>query len=462
MSAPQLVIIGLDCAEPTLIARWRADLPTLDRLMRQGSSGRMESCIPAITVPAWSCMLSGRDPGELGIYGFRNRADRSYGKMTTADGRAVRLPRLWDLLGDAGWRCAVVGVPGTWPPPPINGSLVSCFLAPSTDVPYTHPAELASSIESLLGSEPYLLDIPDFRSTDRDRILRDIITLCEQRFAVAELLLERDAPDLLLLVDMGTDRIHHAFWKFIDPTHPLHEPDSPYANVIHDYYVRLDGLIARLLAKVGDATPLLVVSDHGARPLMGGVCVNEWLRQHGWLTLASEPAGPIAIDAAAVNWGATKAWGAGGYYGRIFMNVRGREAEGVIAAADYARERAALADALRAMPGPDGQLLGNRVFVPQEIYRSVRGVAPDLIVYFGDLAWRAVGLVGGTLFTIENDTGPDDANHAQFGTLIWHDPAQPGGGRDLGDVSIYAILPTLLDRFGVPAPTGLRGVAQRW
>jgi predicted AlkP superfamily phosphohydrolase/phosphomutase len=70
----RLFVFGLDCAAPELVfERWRDDLPTLSRLMRQGYWGRLRSCIPAITVPAWSVMLSSRDPGVLGIYGFRNR-----------------------------------------------------------------------------------------------------------------------------------------------------------------------------------------------------------------------------------------------------------------------------------------------------------------------------------------------------------------------------------------------------
>ncbi len=89
--SPRLLIIGLDCAEPSLIfGQWRDDLPNLARLMQKGSYGTLESCIPAITVPAWSCMMSGRDPGELGIYGFRNRADRNYQQMVVADSRAVK------------------------------------------------------------------------------------------------------------------------------------------------------------------------------------------------------------------------------------------------------------------------------------------------------------------------------------------------------------------------------------
>ena len=151
--------------------------------------------------------------------------------------------------------------------------------------------------------------------------------------------------------------------------------------------------------------------------------------------------------------------GAGGYYGRVFLNVRGREPEGVIAPADFERERTELAERLRALPGPDGQPLGTRVFTPQQLYRTVRGVAPDLIVYFGDLAWRSVGTVGGGLYSEENDTGPDDANHAQHGLFIFHDPRRPGGGRRLDDLQIYDVLPTLLARYGVAAPDGLRGRA---
>lgn len=458
--APRLIIIGLDCAEPSLVfERWHDDLPTLARLMHQGSYGLLESCIPAITVPAWSCMMSGRDPGELGVYGFRNRVDRSYQHMAVANSQAIHEPRLWDIMSQAGWKVAVLGVPGTYPPSPVNGALVSCFLAPSNDVTYTYPPELATQIQAWVGD--YLLDVPNFRSQDKERILKDIYTLCEQRFSVAMHLLEREHPDLLMLVEMGVDRIHHALWKHMDPRHPLHVPSSPFAEAIHDYYRYVDAHIADLLRYCGDETAVLVVSDHGARPLMGGVCINEWLQAEGYLTLLRQPDHPAPLTESMVDWKRTKAWSAGGYYGRIFMNVRGREPEGIIPPAQYAHERAELAERLGTMKDPDGNPLGNRVFVPQQTYQSVRGVAPDLLVYFGDLAWRAVGTVGAhEMYTLENDTGPDDANHAQYGLFIFYDPQHPGHGQKIEGVQIYDILPTLLARFAIQAPAGLRGSAK--
>jgi predicted AlkP superfamily phosphohydrolase/phosphomutase len=190
---------------------------------------------------------------------------------------------------------------------------------------------------------------------------------------------------------------------------------------------------------------------------MGGVALNQWLSNEGYLTLHETPTRQIALEEAHIDWSRTRAWGSGGYYGRIFLNIQGREPEGIIAPADFGKERQELAERLRAMPGPDGQLLGNRVFVPRELYRSVRGIAPDLLVYLGDLAWRVVGKVGGELYTRENDTGPDDANHAQYGLLIFYDPQQPGQGHVIDQARIYDVLPTLLNRFQIEAPADLQG-----
>ena len=109
---PKVVVIGLDCAEPSLVFdRFRGRLPNLERLMARGVSGRLQSCDPPITVPAWSSMLSSKDPGTLGIYGFRNRLDYSYEKLSFATSAAVREPRVWDYLGQAGKRVILLGIP---------------------------------------------------------------------------------------------------------------------------------------------------------------------------------------------------------------------------------------------------------------------------------------------------------------------------------------------------------------
>ncbi|MGA1264947.1 MAG: alkaline phosphatase family protein [Prochlorothrix sp.] len=455
--SPRLLIIGLDCMAPELVfEQWRSHLPNLSRLMEQGSYGRLESSIPAITVPAWSCMMSGRDPGELGIYGFRNRRDRGYQSMAISDGRAVKVPRLWDLLGDAGWTVATLSVPGTSPPSAVNGSQVSCFLTPNLETPFTHPPELGAKIRDWMPD--FMLDVPEFRSEDKAQILDNLYRLCDQRFTLAQKLLYQDSPDFLMLVDMGVDRIHHAFWKPMDPRHPQYEPGDPYATAIRDYYIHVDRQVGDLVAHCSDETVIVVVSDHGAQPLMGGICLNEWLIQEGYLVLKETPTEPLSLDQAVVDWEKTQAWGAGGYYGRVFLNVQGREPQGIVPMTDYDRLRTELATRLEAFTDPQGNPLTNHAYRPQEIYQRVRGMAPDLLVYFDNLAWRSVGSVGhGSLYTANNDTGPDDANHAPLGLMIYYDPQRPQGGKVLEGAQLYDVVPTVCDRFGITPPKGLRG-----
>src|SRR3954466_14005914 len=131
MTASRVLIIGLDCAEPSLVFdRYAADMPTVSALAARGLAGPLTSVMPPITVPAWSCMMSSRTPGDLGIYGFRNRAGHGYDDLFIANGSAVKAPRLWDIATREGKQSIVIGVPGTYPPRPLNGVMVTCFLTP--------------------------------------------------------------------------------------------------------------------------------------------------------------------------------------------------------------------------------------------------------------------------------------------------------------------------------------------
>jgi predicted AlkP superfamily phosphohydrolase/phosphomutase len=448
----RVAVIGLDCAEPRLVFdRWLDDLPNLRGLVERGTWGPLRSVDPPITVPAWSCMVSGRDPGELGIYGFRNRRDHSYDALGIADSRAVKVPRVWDHLGAAGRHVVLIGIPGTSPPPPVHGELVSCFLTADPRLqPYTHPPELRDEIEGLVG--PYSVDVRNFRSEDRDRILAEIYAMTEQRFRVARHLLDTRPWDFFMMVEIGLDRLHHAFWRYLDPDHPRHQPGHRYAGVIRSYYQYLDDEIGELLERFDDETAVMVVSDHGARAMEGAICINEWLVQEGYLVLREPPAGPTAFRDAQVDWSRTRAWGEGGYYCRLCLNVRGREPEGVVAPEDYEALRTELGERLEALPGADGRPIGTRAHRPEDLWRERRGIPPDLVVYFGDLAWRSNGSLGhGRHWTLENDTGPDDANHDRHGLWITAGPGVPAEHRD--DMSILDVAPTILQLSGLP-PSG--------
>jgi predicted AlkP superfamily phosphohydrolase/phosphomutase len=258
-------------------------------------------------------------------------------------------------------------------------------------------------------------------------------------------------------VEIGLDRMHHGFWKFHDPEHRRHEPGNPYRDVITEYYYLLDDEIGRTLALLDEETAVLVVSDHGAQRLDGGFCVNEWLMREGLLVLEDRPRTPTPFGKVKVDWSRTKAWSEGGYYARVFFNVEGREPRGIVPAGEYEAFARDLTRRLEALEDDRGRPMGTQVFRPPQIYRHVRNIAPDLVVHFGALYWRSIGGVGyDVLHVEENDTGPDDCNHAQFGVFILSAPNLPARG-ELSGVHLLDVAPMLLDATDRPIPSTMQG-----
>jgi predicted AlkP superfamily phosphohydrolase/phosphomutase len=498
----KVAVIGLDCAEPSLVFdRWLDDLPNIRQLVRSGLHGRLESCLPPITVPAWSCMTTGKDPGTLGCYGFRNRRDYSYEGLSIATNLIVREPRVWDLLGQAGRRTIAIGVPQTFPiTQPIHGWLVTCFLTPTLESGYTWPPELAREIAGLVGE--YMVDVKDFRTENKQWLLEQIYEMTDRRFRVCKHLLQTRPWDLFWVVEMGVDRIHHGFWQFMDPRHHRYRPGNPFEQAIHDYYVHVDRWIGELLESMDlERTAVWVVSDHGAKRMDGGFCFNDWLIREGLLVMkghqdkreAAETAcqnpsrqargrgmalgepgpdigstpqtqegrtpvaggGPRKFRFDDVDWTRTRAWGEGGYYGRLFINRRGREPQGIVSADEYEGLRNELIVKLEALVDHRGLPMGTRAYKPEQIYRQVNGVPPDLLVIFGDLRWRSVGTVGNPeVYTFENDTGPDDANHAQQGLYVLSHPGLPVREHH---ATLYDVAPTILSLMGQKVPADMIG-----
>ena len=458
-SKRRVAVIGLDCAAPELVfERWEDELPNLSALRKHGAYGELESVVPAITVPAWSCMTSSKDPGTLGVYGFRNRKDHGYNAMTVANSDAIHEPRLWDILSRHNKHSIILGVPGTYPPTAINGSMVSCFLTPSTDVDYTYPPSLKQDIANWVGD--YKVDVKGFRTENKQWLLDNLRDMTQKRFEVARQLLTSQPWDFFMMVEIGVDRMHHGFWKDMDSTHRWHDPNSPFKDAIREYYHLIDREIGTLLPLFDEDTVVLVVSDHGGKKMDGGICINEWLIQEGYLVLSTPPdtsKGPVRFEDLKVDWAKTRAWGDGGYYGRLFINLKDREPQGTVEPSDFDTLRSELIRKLEALGDENGQPIGTRCFTPEALYQNGRGVPPDVLVYFGDLAWRSVGTVGwNSIHIFENDTGPDDANHAQMGMFIFNDPKHELAGQRLHNLHLMQIAPTVLKLFDLPVPPDMQ------
>ena len=456
MKKNKVFIFGMDCMEPSLVfEQWRDELPNLNKLADGGAFGRMKSTVPPITVPAWTAMMTSKDPGQLGFYGFRNRKSYDYEELYFANAAYVKEKTLWQILSRNRMSSVALGVPQTFPPKPMNGTLVASFLTPNKEAAYTWPPEAAAELDAIAEGD-YVIDVKNFRSDEKERLLEQIHTMTRRRFKVVRNWVKSKEWDFFIFVEMGVDRIHHAFWRYHDVNHRLYERGHRFEHAIRDYYRYVDEEIGTVLPLLPEDTTVMVVSDHGARTMKGAICVNEFLMQEGLLTLKEKPTVQRKLAASDIDWSKTTCWGEGGYYARIFLNVKGREPQGTIEPEDYERTRDEIQAKLEALGDENGNPIGTKVFKPEETYREVKNIAPDLIVYFGNLGWRSAGSVGiGAIHLFENDTGPDDANHAQYGMFILNGPGVDSGERE--GVEIYDVAPTVLNTLGLQVPEDMIG-----
>jgi predicted AlkP superfamily phosphohydrolase/phosphomutase len=501
----RLLVIGLDGATFDLVAPWAAagELPALARLMAAGAWGPLRSTLPPATFPAWTSLVTGVNPGRHGVLDFVERVPGTF-RVRFVNGSRRRTPALWTRLSAAGRRVAVLSVPATYPPEPVNGVMVSGFDSPVTtrvDGSFVFPRAFHAEMRRLVGRLPFA-DFQEVRTGPRwhDRALASLLDGVARRATLAEALLRREPWDALMVVFGESDTVAHHFWRFHDPASPRHAP-SAHADAIRRVYRALDAAIARLVAAAGDAC-VAVVSDHGSGGASDRVVhLNRYLAQRGFLgfrprggaasralrglalravpfrlqgTLvrrAPEAAGRLEGGArfGGIDWARTRAYSEElDYHPSVWINAAGREPEGTVRTGDYTRTRDAVAGALRAWRDDEGRAVVERVWRREELYHGpATALAPDLLLElatpggYGPSCLRSVG-PGRALRRLapaEHGAGKGsglNGAHRRDGMFLFAGPGvRPGGA--VPAAAITDVLPTLLALTGLPLPLGLDG-----
>ncbi|BEP18337.1 alkaline phosphatase family protein [Pyrofollis japonicus] len=421
--ARRVFILGLDSLPPRVLYeeghKW---FPYISQLVEDGQRYHMRTCHPPITVPAWMVMYTGKTPGELGIYGFRHRRPGEF-SYYIVNSKYIRYPTLWEDAGRKGLRVGVYGVPPTYPPKPVHGFMVTDFTTPGPDKPYTFPPWLRKELENATG--PTVFDIV-YRSHEKSKVAKELLHMLDNHLRQVEYLATRKQWDLFAYVEISVDRAHHAFWKYFDETHPRYEYHPEYSRVIPEVYRRIDEWFEKLHEKLPRDTVVVVVSDHGIKAMKGAFAINQWLVEQGYLKLKADPRElkpGTDLREDMIDWEHTVAWAWGGYYSRVFINLKGREKKGAVEPKYYEETVKQLRQDIEKIRGPSGEQWKNMAYRPTELYPVVNGDAPDLMVYLDDLWWRPAGTLGWpTNYLSENDRGPDDAVHDWIGVYSVYDP----------------------------------------
>ena len=284
------LIVGLDGATLDAIEPLARDgrLPNLARLLREGTSARMRSTIPPMTLPAWSSFLTGSNPGRHGIVDFVRRIPGTY-DLEFANSTHRRVPTMHRILSDRGARVASIAVPTTYPPEKIDGVVIAGFDSPialGADASFVHPRAEWAEIVARFGGMAFA----DFQEIDvgpgwHDHALKSLLAEIPRKEGIGRWLLSRERWDLFMVMFGETDTVSHHFWRYADPRSPRRPKDvaAHLADAIAAVYARCDEALGRL---IDEAQPEIVViaSDHG----FGGagdevIYLNRFLESRGWL-----------------------------------------------------------------------------------------------------------------------------------------------------------------------------------
>jgi predicted AlkP superfamily phosphohydrolase/phosphomutase len=292
----RVLCLGLDGADHALVRDLVAQgrLPTIARLARQGTFGALRSTIPAVTPTAWSTFLTGLNPGGHGIFNFTTNANRATQRVENAASRGGT--PFWRALGDAGIRSAFVGIPFTYPPEPIAGVLVTGYGGPPR--PTVLPA---SAAERIFAAYPDLVTahhpMAERWWEDFPRYARRLVEHVEQTAGVCRIALELE-PDLQLLCAdfMSSDVAGHLGYSRLDPDHPAHDPANAGDELI-EVYESVDRacgeLIEEAARRFGEEPTVLLLSDHGMKPIHWVFHANQWLEEAGLLRFRRRSLQPL-------------------------------------------------------------------------------------------------------------------------------------------------------------------------
>jgi len=433
----RLLVIALGEATFDLIIPWieKDELPTLKKFFEEGTTGNLESPVPMITPQMWGSIVTGKNPGYHGLFDFWQRGDD--GKFKDVNGSQIKAKPIWKILTESGLSCGIVNIPFTYPPQKINGFMISGEDAPGSHRSIAYPNKVYDEIVGKFGRYRLKDIFPGGRKKE------DYLTLIEEdvekQTDVLSYLISKNNWDFFLTFYSATAITQHYFWK------DMQIGNNEYKDIIKTAYKSLDTAIDRLTKAAGENTTVFIISDCGAGPLISGVQINTWLQKEGFLTfknskgvhsegLLSEVSqkqksssleksflrskisafrrnaqGYIPkslfylankkmhwlkswiqtyLAGSDINWNKTLAFSRG-KGGDIFINLKGRDPNGIVEQGQYDKMRNDIIEKLSALVDPSsGKKAVNKVYKREELYNGpFIEFAPDLLIDWIDSAY---------------------------------------------------------------------------
>jgi predicted AlkP superfamily phosphohydrolase/phosphomutase len=334
--------------------------------------------------------------------------------------------------------------------------------------PISHPQSFAAELASDLGSYYTTGMVEDHAALSNGRIderafLDQCAEVWDEREAMMLRELERFDSGLFYCLFDATDRVPHLFWRYREPDHPANRGRpllDEFRGAIEETYRRADAVVGSALEAADDQTLVMAISDHGFGPFRRCVDINSWLHEHGLLHLRDgrRPGHDAGELLRGVDWSRTRAYAVG--LGGVYLNIRGREAQGVVVPDDAMELARSIQKGLTGLTDPaNGEVAVRTAPLRDELYAGLYAAeSPDLVVHCSRgyrVSWStSLGGVAASVF--------EDNTYAWSGDHIIDPALAPGvlfsshpwkGDRP----HLIDVAPTVLEALGVPRGPAMEG-----
>lgn len=476
----KLIIIGIDSGDMNLIEKFLPELPTFQKIFKNGSYGRLKTTVPPLTPCAWSSFMTGKNPGKHGIYDFAFLDEDK--KLALFNSTQRTDQDIWETLSYNGYKSVVFNVPMTYPAYPIDGQMITDFTTPAIESQMTYPDSLK---EELLKKFPkYKISEESKYSdklSDQKEFLNEIFEILDLRAEVFNWLLENNEWQFAMVVFAANDHINHWYRKYVD------QEGSEFQNALLDGYKKTDEKIKKLLEKYPEAD-FLFMSDHGTGDYKKDVNFNQWLLENNYIYLNKGQVGflknillklglspdrlvKIALNFGLwkiinklgiknslvkhatitfedVDWEKTKAYSFG-YYGPIY----------VVDKKNKEKTTKEIIEKLKNIKGLDDKPLMSHIWEKEDLYQGDNtDKMPDIIFAMQDFTYGCSSsfAFGGTQLFTDPKTFKN-GDHSIYGMFAAYGPSFSKEGKELQSLQITDVAPTVLKYFNIDVPDDFDG-----
>lgn len=358
----KVAIIGID-GVPFSIMDNLSDNGVMENfasLKNKGTFTSMRSSIPEISNVSWSSIITGKNPGEHGVYGFTELIPGTY-SMMFPDFRALKSPTFWQDNNKK--KYVVINVPSTYPAGEINGALISGFVSPDLNKA-VYPRSLLQELQKM----DYRVDVDSEKAHKSYRLFLDeLFKVLEIRRKTYRYFWDKYKWDVFFFVITGSDRLEHFLWNAYE------DEFNEYHERFLDYFKKIDEIIGEIAGRVSEDDQLILLSDHGMEGISENININTYLSKTGFLQAGNDP----QLRYRNIKKG-SKAFALDP--GRIYLNREGKCPNGTVAE----REEEEIIEELISSLGDlkkDGEHVFKKIYRKEEVYQGkYLEIAPDLVL----------------------------------------------------------------------------------